>query len=135
MILSAKIPSSDDATLADKEAILASLNIKAMTFDDTMSSNQSSDRGNVGNDMLYAVSNAAAKMSASNTTQPLIIQRGGSVYGANVPLITELVNDTNVQFLDDDDDDDPNTELYLTQPFVSEKKLPFFETKIIITNF
>jgi hypothetical protein len=40
-----------------------------------------------------------------------------SVYGANVPLITELVNDTNVQFLDQDDDDDPDTELYLTQPF------------------
>ncbi|ERE90811.1 calcium-activated potassium channel subunit alpha-1 [Cricetulus griseus] len=27
------------------------------------------------------------------------------------------VNDTNVQFLDQDDDDDPDTELYLTQPF------------------
>lgn len=40
-----------------------------------------------------------------------------SVYGANVPLITELTNDTNVQFLDQDDDDDPDTELYLTQPF------------------
>jgi len=36
VILSAKIPSSDDPTLADKEAILASLNIKAMTFDDTI---------------------------------------------------------------------------------------------------
>lgn len=35
----------------------------------------------------------------------------------SVPLITELVNDTNVQFLDQDDDDDPDTELYLTQPF------------------
>ena len=31
--------------------------------------------------------------------------------------ITELVNDSNVQFLDQDDDDDPDTELYLTQPF------------------
>lgn len=30
---------------------------------------------------------------------------------------TELVNDSNVQFLDQDDDDDPDTELYLTQPF------------------
>jgi potassium large conductance calcium-activated channel subfamily M alpha protein 1 len=28
-----------------------------------------------------------------------------------------LVNDSNVQFLDQDDDDDPDTELYLTQPF------------------
>lgn len=32
-------------------------------------------------------------------------------------LISELVNDSNVQFLDQDDDDDPDTELYLTQPF------------------
>lgn len=31
--------------------------------------------------------------------------------------IPELVNDSNVQFLDQDDDDDPDTELYLTQPF------------------
>ena len=46
-----------------------------------------------------------------------MLQRKGSVYGANVPMITELVNDSNVQFLDQDDDDDPDTELYLTQPF------------------
>merc|ERR550534_3413070 len=32
-------------------------------------------------------------------------------------MITELVNDSNVQFLDQDDDDDPDTELYLTRPF------------------
>lgn len=30
---------------------------------------------------------------------------------------TSTVNDSNVQFLDQDDDDDPDTELYLTQPF------------------
>ena len=36
VILSAKVPCNDDPTLADKEAILASLNIKAMTFDDTI---------------------------------------------------------------------------------------------------
>jgi len=35
------------------------------------------------------------------------------VYG----FFLELVNDSNVQFLDQDDDDDPDTELYLTQPF------------------
>lgn len=37
-----------------------------------------------------------------------------------LPLILLLlfsVNDSNVQFLDQDDDDDPDTELYLTQPF------------------
>ena len=48
---------------------------------------------------------------------PIVLQRKGSVFGANVPMITELVNDSNVQFLDQDDDDDPDTELYLTQPF------------------
>lgn len=34
-----------------------------------------------------------------------------------VAHFSELVNDSNVQFLDQDDDDDPDTELYLTQPF------------------
>merc|ERR1719223_1082580 len=54
----------------------------------------------------------------SNLGSPIVLQRKqGSVYGANVPMITELVNDSNVQFLDQDDDDDPDTELYLTQPF------------------
>merc|ERR1719479_21282 len=102
VILSAKVPSNDDPTLADKEAILASLNIKAMTFDDTIGVlNQSS----VVPDVL------------SPLGSPVVLQRKGSVYGANVPMITELVNDSNVQFLDQDDDDDPDTELYLTQPF------------------
>ena len=35
-MVSYQVPSNDDPTLADKEAILASLNIKAMTFDDTI---------------------------------------------------------------------------------------------------
>merc|ERR1712106_976019 len=48
---------------------------------------------------------------------PIVLKRQGPVYGTSVPLITELVNDSNVQFLDQDDDDDPDTELYLTQPF------------------
>lgn len=34
-----------------------------------------------------------------------------------IKFLLELVNDSNVQFLDQDDDDDPDTELYLTQPF------------------
>ena len=73
-----------------------------MTFDDTIGVlNQSS----VVPDVL------------SPLGSPVVLQRKGSVYGANVPMITELVNDSNVQFLDQDDDDDPDTELYLTQPF------------------
>lgn len=39
-----------------------------------------------------------------------------SAHGSFVAIL-ELVNDSNVQFLDQDDDDDPDTELYLTQPF------------------
>ncbi|XP_045534894.1 calcium-activated potassium channel slowpoke isoform X10 [Papilio machaon] len=102
-ILSAKVPSNDDPTLADKEAILASLNIKAMTFDDTIG--------------VLSAGNGAAPPPQGTPAAPVLLQRRGSVYGANVPMITELVNDSNVQFLDQDDDDDPDTELYLTQPF------------------
>merc|ERR1719331_3348364 len=102
VILSAKVPSNDDPTLADKEAILASLNIKAMTFDDTI-----------------GVLNSNMNMSdtLSPLGSPIVLQRKGSVYGANVPMITELVVDNNVGFLDPDDDDEPDTELYLTEPF------------------
>lgn len=119
-ILSAKVPSNDDPTLADKEAILASLNIKAMTFDDT----------------IGVLSQVGEQDTVTTVGSPIVLQRRGSVYGANVPMITgrpprrfvridthpvflivELVNDSNVQFLDQDDDDDPDTELYLTQPF------------------
>ena len=50
---------------------------------------------------------------------PIVHHRKGScdILGSSIPMITELVNDSNVQFLDQDDDDDPDTELYLTQPF------------------
>jgi len=101
VILSAKVPGNDDPTLADKEAILASLNIKAMTFDDTIG-------------VLSQSPNAGGQTPLGS---PIVLQRRGSVFGVNVPMITELVNDSNVQFLDQDDDDDPDTELYLTQPF------------------
>merc|ERR550539_2310866 len=103
IILSAKVPDNVDPTLADKEAILASLNIKAMTFGDIVphiecqvseSSDALKNMGDVGS-----------------------LKKRGPLYGSNVPMITELVNDSNVQFLDQDDDDDPDTELYLTQPF------------------
>eukprot|EP00102_Acyrthosiphon_pisum_P023639 XP_016660849.1 PREDICTED: calcium-activated potassium channel slowpoke isoform X22 [Acyrthosiphon pisum] len=108
VILSAKVPSNDDPTLADKEAILASLNIKAMTFDDTI--------GVLTQDET-AVTKQFDPDGLNCAGGPIVLQRRGSVYGANVPMITELVNDSNVQFLDQDDDDDPDTELYLTQPF------------------
>merc|ERR1711923_486973 len=104
IIVSAKVPStSDDSSLADKEAILATLNIKAMTFDDTFGA---------------LAKNPAPSDSRSPLGNTIVLQRRGTVFGACMPMITELVNDSNVQFIDpDDDDDDPDTELYLTQPF------------------
>ncbi|KAK7113467.1 hypothetical protein V1264_012751 [Littorina saxatilis] len=53
----------------------------------------------------------------SSLGSPIVMNRRDSVSGSNIPLITELANDSNVQFLDQDDDDDPDTELYMTQPF------------------
>lgn len=72
-ILSAKVPSNDDPTLADKEAILASLNIKAMTFDDTIGVLSQTNGDNE---------------AGTPVGSPIILQRRGSVYGANVPMIT-----------------------------------------------
>merc|ERR1712106_910402 len=96
VILSAKVPSNDDPTLADKEAILASLNIKAMTFGDVITNIDSSELGD--------------SKDALNTMGDTSVKRPGPIYGTSVPMITELVNDSNVQFLDQDDDDDPDTE-------------------------
>ncbi|CAH1794980.1 unnamed protein product [Owenia fusiformis] len=109
-ILSARKPAIDDPTLVDKEAILCSLNIKAMTFDDTIG---------LLNDFANSEEPGAGFMPLgfSPMGTPVKGTRRGSSYGANVPMITELANDTNVQFLDQDDDDDPDTELYMTQPF------------------
>ncbi|KAK3777099.1 hypothetical protein RRG08_004267 [Elysia crispata] len=97
VIVSAKDRNMEDPNLVDKEAILCSLNIKAMTFDDSLGLIQSSGFMPGGFSPLHENKRSEA--------------------GSNVPLITELANDANVQFLDQDDDDDPDTELYMTQPF------------------
>merc|ERR1719259_1308256 len=117
VILSAKVPSNDDPTMADKEAILASLNIKAMTFDDTIGTVNHRDWFSIMNNNDFFLRPEGSMNLLPPLHSPLVYQRKGSIFGANVPMITELVNDSNVQFLDQDDDDDPDTELYLTQPF------------------
>ncbi len=48
VILSARKSNMDDNTLVDKEAILCSLNIKAMTFDDSIGLLEASAQGNQG---------------------------------------------------------------------------------------
>ncbi|XP_071105807.1 calcium-activated potassium channel slowpoke-like isoform X6 [Haliotis cracherodii] len=107
VIVSAKDKNIDDPNLVDKEAILCSLNIKAMNFDDSIGLIQSSAPTSAG----------FLPPGFSPMGSPASVSRRGSVCGSNVPLITELANDSNVQFLDQDDDDDPDTELYMTQPF------------------
>ena len=116
-ILEPQVPSHDDPTMADKEAILASLNIKAMTFDDTIGSVNQRDWFSIMNNNDFFLRPEPGMNLLPPLHSPIVYQRKGSTYGSNVPMITELVNDSNVQFLDQDDDDDPDTELYLTQPF------------------
>ena len=109
-ILSAKVPSNDDPTLADKEAILASLNIKAMTFDDTIGV-LSAGVGTNGN--------SAAPPPPGQPPAPVLLQRRGSVYGANVPMITG-----NCDFL-----------WHLVTFCVSIKYNPFFSKQKMLSNY
>ncbi|XP_058882357.1 calcium-activated potassium channel subunit alpha-1a isoform X7 [Acipenser ruthenus] len=109
VILSANQNNIDDASLQDKECILASLNIKSMLFDDSIGVLQANSQGFTPPGM--------DRSSPDNSPVHGLVRQASITTGANIPIITELVNDSNVQFLDQDDDDDPDTELYLTQPF------------------
>uniref|UniRef100_A0A6Q2Z5L1 Calcium-activated potassium channel subunit alpha-1 n=1 Tax=Esox lucius TaxID=8010 RepID=A0A6Q2Z5L1_ESOLU len=109
VILSANQNNIDDASLQDKECILASLNIKSMQFDDSIGLLQANSQGFTPPGM--------DRSSPDSSPVHGLVRQASVTTGSNIPIITELVNDSNVQFLDQDDDDDPDTELYLTQPF------------------
>uniref|UniRef100_A0A8C2QBA5 Calcium-activated potassium channel subunit alpha-1 n=1 Tax=Cyprinus carpio TaxID=7962 RepID=A0A8C2QBA5_CYPCA len=109
VILSANQNNIDDASLQDKECILATLNIKSMQFDDSIGVLQANSQGFTPPGM--------DRSSPDNSPVHGLVRQASITTGSNIPIITELVNDSNVQFLDQDDDDDPDTELYLTQPF------------------
>ncbi|XP_008319682.1 calcium-activated potassium channel subunit alpha-1a isoform X3 [Cynoglossus semilaevis] len=109
VILSANQNNIDDASLQDKECILASLNIKSMQFDDSIGVLQANSQGFTPPGM--------DRSSPDSSPVHGFVRQASVTTGSNIPIITELVNDSNVQFLDQDDDDDPDTELYLTQPF------------------
>ncbi|XP_026134708.1 calcium-activated potassium channel subunit alpha-1 isoform X14 [Carassius auratus] len=109
VILSANQSNIDDASLQDKECILATLNIKSMQFDDSIGILQANSQGFTPPGM--------DRSSPDNSPVHGLVRQTSITTGSNIPIITELVNDSNVQFLDQDDDDDPDTELYLTQPF------------------
>ncbi|XP_039629070.1 calcium-activated potassium channel subunit alpha-1a isoform X9 [Polypterus senegalus] len=137
VILSANQNNIDDASLQDKECILASLNIKSMQFDDSIGVLQANsqgftppgmDRSSPDNSPVHGLVRQASVTTGANIPIITELAKPGKVLplvsfsqeknsGANIQMITELVNDSNVQFLDQDDDDDPDTELYLTQPF------------------
>ena len=43
-------------------------------------------------------------------------KRKGEIYGSKVrTVLTEVVNDSNIQYLNPDDDDEPGVQLYVTQ--------------------
>uniref|UniRef100_A0A8C2AQF5 Calcium-activated potassium channel subunit alpha-1 n=1 Tax=Cyprinus carpio TaxID=7962 RepID=A0A8C2AQF5_CYPCA len=137
VILSANQNNIDDASLQDKECILASLNIKSMQFDDSIGLLQANsqgftppgmDRSSPENSPVHGLVRKASittganipiitELAKTDKLLPLVSLSQDKSSGNNIPMITELVNDSNVQFLDQDDDDDPDTELYLTQPF------------------
>uniref|UniRef100_A0A672P1D4 Calcium-activated potassium channel subunit alpha-1 n=1 Tax=Sinocyclocheilus grahami TaxID=75366 RepID=A0A672P1D4_SINGR len=137
VILSANQNNIDDASLQDKECILASLNIKSMQFDDSIGLLQANsqgftppgmDRSSPENSPVHGLVRQVSittganipiitELAKTDKLLPLVSLSQDKSSGNNIPMITELVNDSNVQFLDQDDDDDPDTELYLTQPF------------------
>ncbi|XP_051272877.1 calcium-activated potassium channel subunit alpha-1 isoform X3 [Dicentrarchus labrax] len=140
VILSANQNNIDDASLQDKECILASLNIKSMLFDDSIGVLQANsqgftppgmDRSSPENSPVHGLVRQTSVTTGANIPiitelaplakpgkkLPVISFSQDKSSGTCIQMITELVNDSNVQFLDQDDDDDPDTELYLTQPF------------------
>uniref|UniRef100_A0A8C9Q6T1 Calcium-activated potassium channel subunit alpha-1 n=1 Tax=Spermophilus dauricus TaxID=99837 RepID=A0A8C9Q6T1_SPEDA len=136
VILSANQNNIDDTSLQDKECILASLNIKSMQFDDSIGVLQANsqgftppgmDRSSPDNSPVHGMLRQPSITTGVNIPiitelakpgkLPLVSVNQEKNSGTHILMITELVNDTNVQFLDQDDDDDPDTELYLTQPF------------------
>ncbi|XP_023264910.1 calcium-activated potassium channel subunit alpha-1 isoform X1 [Seriola lalandi dorsalis] len=140
VILSANQNNIDDASLQDKECILASLNIKSMLFDDSIGVLQANsqgftppgmDRSSPENSPVHGLVRQTSVTTGANIPiitelaplakpgkkLPVISFSQDKSSGTSIQMITELVNDSNVQFLDQDDDDDPDTELYLTQPF------------------
>ncbi|XP_063290293.1 calcium-activated potassium channel subunit alpha-1 isoform X4 [Pelobates fuscus] len=137
VILSANQNNIDDTSLQDKECILASLNIKSMQFDDSIGVLQANsqgftppgmDKSSPDNSPVHGLARQQSITTGANIPiitelakpgklLPLISLSQEKNSGTHIPIITELVNDSNVQFLDQDDDDDPDTELYLTQPF------------------
>ncbi|VDM22636.1 unnamed protein product [Hydatigera taeniaeformis] len=143
VILSSKSDNTiEDLTLADKEAILCSLNVKAMDFSDLDSIYAEPACAPIKHLTLRREDNSvnSFKRPSRNRVQNLILSKSHHQYGiaqpadpnipavfyrpprfvsrngATIPMATELAFDMNVQFLDQEDDDEGG-ELFMTQPF------------------
>uniref|UniRef100_A0A4W4HRR4 BK channel n=2 Tax=Electrophorus electricus TaxID=8005 RepID=A0A4W4HRR4_ELEEL len=136
VIISGIQNNDEDTSMQDKECILASLNIQSMQFEDTIGLLQANshgfippgmDRSSPQNSPVHGLMRQTMTMEcnipfitdlakADRLLNSLCVIQDRS-NGTSIPMITELVNDGNVQYLDQDDDDDPDSELYLTQPF------------------
>ncbi|XP_057309545.1 calcium-activated potassium channel slowpoke-like isoform X2 [Hydractinia symbiolongicarpus] len=125
--------------LSDKKAILVTLNLKAMRFDRSKLSEYTSSQGN-GNTMAdQAVEGDPAAVThgtglptsvSRNPSRMTVVSQGGGSdttkalevtedwQTALIPMITELLYDSNAMYLDQDDmniyDDE---EIFLTQPY------------------
>jgi len=77
------------------------------------------DSSLVGHHTILRLFLAAAEQQSITVTRRRSYIRGGEAQYKSVGYCYcwTAGNDTNVQFLDQDDDDDPDTELYMTQPF------------------
>lgn len=95
VVMSAKKSCSEIGTLMDKEAILCSLNVRAMLFGSQTPKN------------FLALSNRMRKQSKA----------GGASTGSDITMITELENDTNIQYVEQDIGDILVDETYLSPPF------------------
>ncbi|MGH0158463.1 UNVERIFIED_CONTAM: hypothetical protein FKN15_037666 [Acipenser sinensis] len=82
VILSANQNNIDDASLQDKECILASLNIKSMLFDDSIGVLQANSQGFTPPGM--------DRSSPDNSPVHGLVRQASITTGANIPIITEL---------------------------------------------
>ncbi|XP_076854591.1 calcium-activated potassium channel subunit alpha-1-like [Brachyhypopomus gauderio] len=135
VIISGIQNNDEDTSMQDKECILGSLNIQSMRFEDSISLLQANsygfsppgmERSSAENspvlgqmrratmERIVPVMSELAKADRLLNSMSMMQDR---TLGTKIPMITELVNDGNVQYLEQDDDDDPDSELYLTQPF------------------
>ncbi|XP_043537038.1 calcium-activated potassium channel subunit alpha-1-like [Chiloscyllium plagiosum] len=102
VIISSNRTNLQEKTLEDKECILATLNLKAMLFEESMD-----------------ISDMLLESAAGNDHPSADISTVENKHYYRIPVITALVHDSNVHFLDQEDRDDPDTDLYLTQPYAS----------------